>query len=134
MTDLQELLQALDPRLEPDEYGFCSLSGQADAPVDVRPFATVREPEGLSLVLTVEDATRAGLAFVGPFRWITLRVHSSLEAVGLTAAVAGALADAGISANVIAGYHHDHLLVPADDAEDALAALQRLSGRGVASD
>ena len=58
--------------------------------------------------------------------WITLRVHSDLAAVGLTAAFARALADAGIACNVVAGVHHDHLFVPADRAGDALAALRAL--------
>jgi hypothetical protein len=53
-------------------------------------------------------------------------VHSSLEAVGLTAAVAGALTAAGISANVVAAFHHDHVFVPADRAEAAMAQLDLL--------
>ena len=65
-----------------------------------------------------------------PFARITLTVHSALEGVGLTAAVAGALAQAGIACNVVAGYHHDHLFVPWDRREEALAILQRLSQSG----
>lgn len=132
IIDLDELLSALDPGLEPGEFGFCTVAGHSAIPDGVQPWAAIGEQEGLTLVLTVDEAARAGLAFEGPFRRITLRVHSSLEAVGLTAAVAGALADENISANVIAGFHHDHLLVPADRAEDALAALRRLSGRNTA--
>lgn len=132
IVDLDELLRALDPALEPGEFGFCTVAGHPAVPDGVQPWAAIREPEGLTLVLTVDEAIRAGLDFEGPFRRITLRVHSSLEAVGLTAAVAGALAEQGISANVIAGFHHDHLLVPADRAEDALAALRRLSVRSTA--
>ena len=59
--------------------------------------------------------------------WMTLRVHSSLAAIGLTAAVSRALADQGISCNVLSGYFHDHLLVPVERASDAMAALHRLS-------
>ncbi len=68
------------------------------------------------------------------FAWITLTVHSSLEAVGLTAAVANTLASAGIACNVLAGFHHDHLLVPIDRVDDAMAALSRLSASVPADD
>jgi len=130
ITELQELLARLSPRLEPGEYLFCTLAGMAVPPAHLQPLATIREPEGLSLVLPAECARDNGLACQGPFRLISLRVHSSLEAVGLTAAVAQTLASASISANIIAGYHHDHLLVPADRAEAALQALQNLSRKG----
>lgn len=87
------------------------------------------EDEGLSLVVPREAAEASGLEASAPLRCITLRVHSSLAAVGLTAAVAQALADEGISANVIAGAHHDHVFVPAADAARALGALAALSRR-----
>ena len=130
ITDLQELLTGLEPRLENGEYLFCCLPSANDAPADLEPFASVREPEGLTLVVTAESALAAGLRGEGPFRLITLRVHSSLEAVGLTAVVSRALAAEGISANVIAGYHHDHILVPAVRAVDAMSALERLAATG----
>ena len=93
--------------------------------------ASVVEPEGLSLVVCQEDADRLGLRYDFVARWIMLTVHSSLSAVGLTAAVSAALAEVGISCNVIAGRHHDHLLVPAARADDALATLARLTGSGL---
>ena len=74
-----------------------------------------------------ERADALGVSYDYLAAWITLRVHSALDAVGLTAAVSTALAGAGISCNVIAGYHHDHLLVPADRAADALEALSGLA-------
>jgi len=84
-----------------------------------------REEEGLSAVLPTKAA--AGLRPHGPvLRRITLSVHSALDGVGLTAAVAGVLAGAGIACNVIAALHHDHILVPEADAERALAALLAL--------
>jgi len=129
ITELQELLAGLSPRLEPGEYLFCTLAGSVVPPAHLQALATIREPEGLSLVIEQDQARRVELPASGPFRLIRLHVHSSLEAVGLTAAVSTALAAAGISANVIAGYHHDHLLVPADRAEAALQALQHLSGK-----
>ena len=72
-------------------------------------------------------ADAEGLAYDAVFGWITLEVHSSLEAVGLTAAVATALARAGISCNLLAGFHHDHLLIPAPRVDEALAVLKDLS-------
>jgi hypothetical protein len=95
-------------------------------PPGVAPFATVREAEGLTVVLPREQADRANLPYDGEFARITLRVHSALDAVGLTAAISGALAARGISANVIAGLHHDHIFVPADRAQDAIDALAAL--------
>jgi hypothetical protein len=79
------------------------------------------------LVLRRADADAAGLRYDTVFTWITLRVHSSLEAVGLTAAFSRVLADADIACNVLAGYHHDHLLVPIDRADDAVDLLRRLA-------
>jgi hypothetical protein len=87
---------------------------------------TVREQEGLTLVVEQSEADTAGLSYEYVAAWITLEVHSALEAVGLTAAISKALTDAGISCNVVAGYTHDHLFVPEDRAQDALAALRSL--------
>jgi hypothetical protein len=87
----------------------------------------VREAEGLTLVLGLEDADRDGLEHAGALEWITLNVHSALDAVGLTAAFSTALAVAGLSANVIAGLHHDHVFVAAGQGEQALSVLRSLS-------
>lgn len=85
--------------------------------------AMVKEDRLTTLVLPVEAARRAGLDVVVEMAWLSLTVHSSLDAVGLTAAFSKFLGDEGISCNVLAGYHHDHILVPADRADDAIAAL-----------
>lgn len=133
ITDLNQLLAGLSPRLELGEYTFCSVPEDETLPAWLEPLATIREPEGLSVVISVEAAARAGLDGAGAFRMISLRVMSSLNAVGLTAAVAHALAKKEISANVVAGYHHDYIFVPAEHADAALAALESLareSGRG----
>jgi len=89
----------------------------------------VREQEGLTLVVAQEDADRLGLVYELVTAWITLGVESPLAAVGLTAAVTRVLAEHGIAANVVAALHHDHLFVPVGRADEALAALGRLSGR-----
>jgi hypothetical protein len=133
LTDLDALIRSMAPVLQPDAYAFVSLPG--DTHVDAADIvASVREPEGLSLVVERAVAERAGLTPAFVCRWITLTVHSDLAAVGLTAAVARALADDGIACNVVAGTYHDHLFVPADRAGDAMAALQRLQrSAGVAA-
>jgi hypothetical protein len=89
--------------------------------------ATIDEAEGRTLVVTVESARGAGAPIEFEAAWLTLTVHSSLEAVGLTAAFSRVLGDAGIPCNVLAGYHHDHVLVPVDRADEAVAALRGLS-------
>jgi hypothetical protein len=118
------MLADLRPSLLPGEFVFCSLPGAHYGDyAELAPLASVIEPEGLSLVLPREGADRAGFTYQSVHRCISLGVHSSLDAVGLTAAVAGRLAARGISANVIAGCFHDHILVPADRADEALASL-----------
>ena len=89
--------------------------------------AAVREAEGLTVVMPRADADSLGLPYDFVGAWITLEVHSSLEAVGLTAAVGAALTEAKISCNVLAGFHHDHLLVPVADADRALEVLHELA-------
>lgn len=91
--------------------------------------AAVREAEGLTVVLPRAVADREGLPYDFVGAWITLQVHSALEAVGLTAAVSKALTEARISCNVLTGFHHDHLLVPVADAPRALEVLAELSAR-----
>ncbi|MBI2381302.1 MAG: ACT domain-containing protein [Gammaproteobacteria bacterium] len=125
IVELERLLAGLEPELAAPEYLFCAL---ASPPADLsRVFALVREEEAWTVVAERERAEAEGWVHSGRFRRIVLRVHSSLEAVGLTAAVAGALARLGISANVVAAYYHDHVFVPAERAEEALAALRELS-------
>ena len=125
-TDPTVLLANMDAELLPGRYVFSTVPGP-EAMRDIEVIATVAEPEGLSLVTTREEADRTGLAYDFVAGWITLRVRSALHAVGLTAAVSTALASAGVSCNVIAGYHHDHLLVAFDRAQDALSILLELA-------
>ena len=121
--DLRRLLAGLAPELVPGEY-VITTSASAEG---LHPFATIAEDEGLTLVLRREEADSAALPYEYVAARITLRVHSDLAAVGLTAAVSSALAAAGISCNVLAGLHHDRLLVPQDRAQEALTVLVELS-------
>ncbi|MFD7868198.1 ACT domain-containing protein [Streptomyces sp. NPDC059783] len=125
-SDLRTLLSGLRPELHPGRHVYATVP-DGTVPPGTEPVVTVREAEGLTLVLPEEQARAAGLAYTYAAGWITLRVHSALESVGLTAAVALALTDAGISCNVVAGFHHDHLFVPHDRAGEALAVLERLA-------
>ncbi|MGH9016210.1 MAG: ACT domain-containing protein [Acidimicrobiales bacterium] len=121
-SDLAVLLAGLDPVVHGRPYVFVTV---AEVPVGVAPVATVVEEEGVTLVLSQAEADRIGLAYDFVAAMITLRVHSALAAVGMTAAVAGRLAAAGISGNVMAGFFHDHLFVPLDRADDAVRLLRR---------
>ena len=111
---------------------FCSISwqDQSQSLLLLNPIASFQENEGLTLVLPRDTAEKQGIDCSGIFCCITLDVHSSLEAVGLTAAVAGTLTDHGISANVIAAFYHDHIFVQKERAADALQALEKLASRG----
>lgn len=125
-TDLATLLAGMSPRLDDAEWMFVTVTdGDAQSLMPLA-IASFREEEGMTLVLPRSAGSDLGQA-IGPMTRITLEVHSSLEAVGLTAAVAGALAAEGISANVIAAYYHDHIFVPRASADRALAVLQKLT-------
>jgi len=123
IVDLDELLSNLSARLDPEAYVWATVG---EIPEDCEPVATVVEDEGTTLVLREEEALALGVPHEFRSARITLEVHSSLEAVGLTAAFARVLADAGVSANVVAGFHHDHIFVPWERRADALSALERL--------
>lgn len=128
-ADAAGLIAVMEPVLHADAYAFCVVSHDADISV-LAPVATVREAEGLTIIVTEEQARDMGLAVVFRAAWITLTVHSDLHAVGLTATFSGALARAGISCNVIAGAYHDHIFVPAEQGQQALAVLQSLQRSG----
>ncbi|MBQ0855362.1 ACT domain-containing protein [Streptomyces sp. NPDC057620] len=126
--DLGRLLSGMEPALHPGRYVFTTVPGRT-APPGLSPVVTVVEDEGLTLVVEQEGADAARLAYDYVAGWITLRIHSALDAVGLTAAVARALAEEGLSCNVVAGFHHDHLFVPHERAAEAVALLEQLAER-----
>ena len=123
LNDLSALLRGLEPVRRPGEFVVVSTTNENTLPA----LATVEEDEGTTLVLERHEADAFRLGHSGTFAWITLTVHSSLDAVGLTAAVSRALAERSIPCNVLAGFHHDHLLVPSNRADEAIAALRELS-------
>lgn len=126
-TQLATLLRSLDPELAAPEVVFVSFTdAQYGDYADLQPLAMVQEAEGTTLVVRKALADQFQLAYDGVFQCITLKVHSSLQAVGLTAAVSRQLAQRGISANVLAGYYHDHIFVPTQQADTALSALKAI--------
>lgn len=127
ITELEKLLRSMKPKLLDSEFVFCTVAEPLIKYVSLNPIATFQEAEGLTLVLKKRVAEHAQLKFEGTFRQITLTVHSSLEAIGLTAAISQKLTAKGISANVIAAYYHDHIFVPSAKADIALLALQEFS-------
>jgi len=127
--ELRRLLAGMRPRLAQGSWVVTSVENRT-VPAGVRAFATVDEEEGLTLVLRRAEADAAGLPYEFVAALITLEVHSDLAAVGLTAAVSTRLADAGISCNVLAGFFHDHLLVPWERADEAVELLRGLASPG----
>lgn len=130
ITDLSTLLASLEPVLIDGEFVYATVQSEnLHDYLALKPIGMFLETEGLTLILPRDVADSADLTSSAPLRCITMMVHSSLEAVGMTAAMAAALTKEGISANVVAAYYHDHIFVPAADAERAVDALRLLSAR-----
>lgn len=114
----------MEPKLRDGEYVFtCIAAGRYGDAAELAPIAMFMEDEGMTLVVPRHSADEHGVNYASVFKCITLCVHSSLNAVGFTAAFSKRLADNGLGANVIAGYFHDHIFVPSECAESAMAAL-----------
>ena len=125
-TNLSVLLRSMRPVLNEGDYVFCSVNDASK--IDLHDaIAMFKEKEGLTVIIKKELAYNLHLhyAFIGA--WITLTVHSSLDAVGLTAAFSTALSAQGISCNVVAAYYHDHIFVATKDADKAMKILADLS-------
>jgi uncharacterized protein len=111
-VNLDILLRSLEPTLRKGEFVFCTIDDRDRSYLSLDPVGIFREDEGITLILTRDRAEAAGLSYTSVFAMITLSVHSSLEAVGFIAAIAGKLAERGISVNPVSAYYHDHLFVP----------------------
>ena len=125
-TNLVKLIQNMRPVLATECYVFAHVADVSGLDLN-KVFARINEPEGVTLIVESELAKTWNLEASSLFSLITLQIHSSLEAVGLTAAFSKTLADNGISANVIAGFYHDHILVAQHDAERAIKALEAMT-------
>jgi hypothetical protein len=127
ISNLQQLLRSLDPVLNSGVYVYCSIPNGTVIPA-LPSIGQFREAEGMTLILVEEVAVKAGLEILFRAAWISLKVHSDLSAVGLTAAVLTALAARQIPCNVVAGAFHDHLFVPIEKVEEAMVCLRSVQG------
>jgi hypothetical protein len=124
--NLDILLKTMRPTINVGEYVFCTIDDSTEInQSDVVLF--FKEQEGNTVILKKEMADNLQLDYFFIASWITLTVHSSLNAVGLTAAFSKALSDAGISCNVVAAFYHDHIFVDRNDTEKALQILNAFS-------
>jgi uncharacterized protein len=125
-TNLQKLLHTMQPKLNAGEYVFCTIENLQliDAAKIISFF---KEDEGYTIIIQKELADELQFSYAAIFSWIALAVHSSLEAVGLTAAISTALSNNEISCNIVAAYYHDHIFVSTKDSEKAMEILQKLS-------
>jgi len=125
-TNLTTLIRNMMPELQPGEYVFASVTSFSGISREDT-ICEFREAEGTTVVLERKRADALGISYDFVASWITLKVHSSLAAVGLTAVFATALAKSNISCNVMAGYYHDHIFVDTGDAQRAVDVLRGLS-------
>ena len=126
LTNLDQLIAGLSPVLNPGEWVFVSVA-DAETARSLEPICIFVEAEGVTAICLRDQAVQANLPNEEVFSHITLDVHSSLNAVGLIAAVADVLSQSGIPCNVVSAVHHDHLFVPIKRAKDAQALLKRMS-------
>ena len=124
-TNLAKLIRGMNPKLNEGNFVFCKIDSEEKLQ-NVKPKCLFRETEGITVILPKTEAERLNLPYAFVCSWITLSIHSSLDAIGLTAKVSRVLAEAGISCNIVAAYYHDHLFVPIDKTDEALKILQSL--------
>lgn len=130
IKDLDILLSNIEPVLDERYFVFCSFPTiDWDKMHELNPIGIFHEKEGVTFILEQKDTINKKINYQSVYRLITLNVHSSLDAVGLTAAFSAKLAEKNISANVVAAYYHDHIFVPEEKAEQALNAILELQKR-----
>ncbi|MBY0479440.1 MAG: ACT domain-containing protein [Chitinophagaceae bacterium] len=125
-SNLDKLLKTMKPKLNTGEFVFCAITDLTS--IDLKDSLFIfKEEEAITVVVKKETADRLKLDYSFVSSWITLTVHSSLEAVGFTAAFSKVLSENGISCNVVAAFYHDHIFVNRSDAEKAMTILNRFS-------
>ncbi len=126
VKNLEKLLKSMKPQHNVGDYVFCKVENLENLNLnDVEMF--FKEKEAITLILKKDIAEQLNLDYSVIMSWITLTVHSSLEAVGLTAAFSKALSENGISCNVVAAFYHDHIFVNTKDTEEAMKVLNAFS-------
>ncbi len=131
--DHETLRREMAPQLHPEIFVYCSFP-EFRVPPGLTPICTFREVEGITAIVDKSQADSLAVPYVFESHLITLTVHSSLEAIGFLATLAGRLADAEIPCNVVAGYHHDHLFVPTRRSQEALRVLASISAPARSTD
>lgn len=127
-TNLATLLSSMTPKLAEGEFVFVSMeNGHYGQASELQPIGMFIEKEGMTLIIPKSLADHNNLSYESTFHCITLTVHSSLDAVGLTAAFSNKLSEHNISANVVAGYYHDHIFVQTCHSQKAMNALDEFS-------
>lgn len=125
-TNLKKLVRAMRPEMNLGAYVFITQSSIDHIPTnDI--LGQFREKEGITIIIEKEKADMLNLPYEFVASWITLRIHSSLDSVGLTAIFSSELAKNNVGCNVVAGYYHDHVFVNKKDGKNAMKILQKLS-------
>lgn len=125
--DLGELMASMEPEVREQDLVFCTLDWNNLPQDPIDPLLLFKESEGFTVIITEKKAKTLSLSYDSTWARIELTVHSSLNAVGFLAEVSKALAENGISVNIVSAFHHDHLFVPSGDAKKALKVLKELS-------
>jgi hypothetical protein len=127
-----DMISGMTPAPQTGDFVFITTDDSAVvARITPLAIASFKEAEGMSMIVTVEVAKEAGFEIGSPMRCITLNVYSSLDGVGLTAAVSAALGDASIPCNMVSAFHHDHVFVPSAMCDRAMEILTDLQNKAV---
>jgi hypothetical protein len=123
---LETLLKSMKPKLNLGEFVFCTVEDLGKLNLE-KVEMIFREEEGITIIIKKEYADDLNLKYTFIASWITLTVHSALDAVGFTTSFSKALTEENISCNVVAGYFHDHIFIYKEDAEKAMMTLTKFS-------
>ena len=127
-TNIPLILKNLNPVLNKGSYVYCLIEKLNTVQLD-EPIGIFREAKGFTLILETSVADNYGFSYETIYSWITLDIHTSLNAVGLTSVISAELAEQSITCNMVAAYYHDHIFVKQNEADAAMHALNALTRR-----